>query len=133
MEGGIGDSDKQAMSNIQTGTNGRPIVGRLGVGLLSLAQICSRFSIRSFHESTKTAFEAEIKFPPYSRKELDQMVSEAKNNPSKVIRHGEYRCVDIPFEKGNHGILVTTTSLRDMFRKTMANLDAFANKRFFHS
>ncbi len=31
MEGGIGDSDKQAMSNIQTGKNGRPIVGRLGV------------------------------------------------------------------------------------------------------
>jgi hypothetical protein len=133
MEGGIGDSDKQATSNVNTGKNGRPIIGRLGVGLLSLAQICTRFNIRSYHEATQTAFEAEIKFPPYSRQELDQIAATAKTDPQKVIHHGEYRCVAIPYEKGNRGILVTTASLREMFRKTMANLSTYANKRFADS
>lgn len=128
MEGGIGDSDKLSLR--ETGLNGRPIVGRLGVGLVSLAQICSRFSIRSFHEPSKTAFEAEIKFPPYSRQDLDQL---KKGDQARLINHGEYRYVDIPYEKGRHGILVTTTALRDMFRRTMSNVENLANKKFHQS
>src|SRR5258706_7573762 len=128
MEGGIGDSDKLSLS--QTGKNGRPIVGRLGVGLVSLAQICSKFSIRCFHEPTKTAFEAEIKFPPYSRRDLDKV---RKGNQARLIPHGEYRCVGIDYEAGRHGILVTTTSLRDMFRRTMSNVGNYANKTFYGS
>jgi hypothetical protein len=133
MEGGIGDSDKQATPEAQIGRNGRPTVGRLGVGLLSLAQICPRFNICSFHEPTKSAFEAEIKFPPYSRQEIDRIVEEAKENQAKIIKHGEYRCSDISYEKGKHGIIVTTTALRDMFRKTMSNLETFAHNRFYQS
>ncbi|TAL01382.1 MAG: hypothetical protein EPO07_08490 [Verrucomicrobia bacterium] len=133
MEGGIGDSEKQATAQAQVGKNGRPTVGRLGVGLLSLAQICPRFKIRSFHEPTRTAFEAEIKFPAYSRQEIDRIVEETKENQAKIIKHGEYRYSDISYEKGKHGIIVTTTALRDMFRKTMSNLETFAHSRFWQS
>jgi hypothetical protein len=128
MEGGIGDSDKLSLS--QLGKYGRPVVGRLGVGLVSLAQVCSRFSIRSFHEPTKTAFEAEIKFPPYSRQDLDKV---SKGNQTRLIQHGEYRYEDVEYETGRHGILVTTTSLRDMFRRTMSNVENYANKKFYNS
>ena len=79
MEGGIGTSDKTS-AEPSFGKNGRPIIGRLGVGLLALAQICSRFRIRSFNEATETAFEAEIKFPAYSRQQLDQLIAETQQD-----------------------------------------------------
>jgi hypothetical protein len=133
MSGGIGDSEKQTQAD-RIGKNGRPIIGRLGVGLLSLAQICPRFAIRSFHAETKTAFEAEIEFPPYSRQEIDRFVGEQKlGDEGKLITHGKYKFSKLPYAPGKHGILVTTTALRDSFRKTMSNLDKFANKNFHGS
>jgi hypothetical protein len=133
MEGGIGDSDKQTSGN-STGKNGRPLIGRLGVGLLSLAQICPRFSILSFHAETKSAFEAEIKFPPYSRQEIDKIIAEQKKRGSQQsIKHGEYKIKELPYQPKRRGITVTTSSLRESFRKTMANLDHFANVMRFRS
>jgi hypothetical protein len=132
MEGGIGDSDKQTIEQ-RIGRNGRPIIGRLGVGLLSLAQICPQFSIISYHAPTKTAFEAEIKFPPYSRQEIDRIVAEHIDGSDKLITHGEYKVVEIPYQANKRGITVITTALRDMFRKTMSNSEKFAHRRFFGS
>jgi hypothetical protein len=131
MTGGIGDSDKQTATN-RTGKNGRPLIGRLGVGLLSLAQICPRFSIQSFHPETKTAFEAEIKFPPYSRKEIDtNNAKQIKRDGKQLIQHGEYKIKDLPYQPGRRGIVVTTSSLRESFRKTMADRRRFANLQYF--
>jgi hypothetical protein len=130
MTGGIGDSDKYSHTQEQTAKNGRPIIGRLGVGLISLAQICSRFSIRSSHALSQTAFAAQIRFPAYSRQEID---GAARDDPRRLIQHGEYTFTSIPYQAGSQGITITTTYLRDSFRKTMSKLDAFANKRFFDS
>jgi hypothetical protein len=132
MEGGIGDSDKRAIAESQTGKNGRPVIGRLGVGLLSLAQICPRFHIRSFHGPTKTAFEAEIKFPPYSRQEIDKLIKDTKDQIAP-IEHGEYKLLDLTYEEGRHGIVVTTSALRDTFRKTMSQLATYANLKLSKS
>jgi hypothetical protein len=133
MSGAIGDSDKQTAGRF-TGKNGRPLIGRLGVGLLSLAQICPRFSIVSFHGETRTAFEAEIKFPPYSRKEIDTInANQKKGGKQQTIKHGEYRIQDLAYQPRRSGITVTTSSLRESFRKTMANLEHFANVKFLKS
>jgi hypothetical protein len=133
MNGGIGDSEKQ-ISTQTLGKNGRPVIGRLGVGLLSLAQICPRFSISSFHAETKTAFEAEIKFPPYSRQEIDKIIAEQEQGKNtQPIAHGEYKITDLPYQPGKSGITVNTSSLRDSFRRTMSNLERLANKRFYNS
>jgi hypothetical protein len=130
MNGAIGDSDKQTADRL-TGKNRRPLIGRLGVGLLSLAQICPRFSILSFHAETKTAFEAEIKFPPYSRQEIDKIVAEQKKGGNlQPIKHGEYKTKELQYQPGRHGITVTTSSLRESFRKTMSNLERFSNLKF---
>jgi hypothetical protein len=133
MEGGIGDSDKQTTIETRFGKNGRPIIGRLGVGLLSLGQVCSQFQIRSYHGETREAFEAEIKFPPYSRQEIDRIITATKQDPSKLIKHGEYRISNLDYEDGRSGIIVTTGALRDMFRKTMSQLQNYANKRVSNS
>jgi hypothetical protein len=134
MNGGIGDSEKQSQTK-RIGEYGRPVVGRLGVGLLSLAQICPRFSITSYHADTKEAFEAEIKFPPYSRQEIDKIIAEQKAGTvtAQPITHGEFKINKVEYQKGKHGITVTTSSLRESFRKTMANLENLANKKILGS
>src|SRR6266851_54824 len=46
MNRGIGTSYKRSLTAITTDL-GRPFIGRLGLGILSLAQICTRFEIVS--------------------------------------------------------------------------------------
>jgi hypothetical protein len=129
MNGGIGDSVKQASDERRIGEYGRPIVGRLGVGLLSIAQICSRFDIVSHQEATKEAFEASIKFPPYTRKELDKIVQEAAASQKKLIQNGQYTLRKISYEPKRKGITVTTSHLRETFSRTMSNLEHLAYRR----
>ncbi len=45
MEGGIGNSEKRVEE--PTLINGRPIIGRLGIGMLGIAQICGAFTVIS--------------------------------------------------------------------------------------
>src|SRR5712691_3545904 len=45
MEGGIGNSEKRS-GEIQL-VNGRPMIGRLGIGMLGIAQITGTFTITS--------------------------------------------------------------------------------------
>jgi HSP90 family molecular chaperone len=45
MEGGIGNSEKRPSE--PTLINGRPVIGRLGIGMLGIAQICGAFTITS--------------------------------------------------------------------------------------
>jgi len=127
MNGGIGDSLKQTSDATRVGKNGRPIVGRLGVGLLSLAQICTRFRIISHHEESETAFDASIKFPPYTRQEIDKLLKEASQTKKEFIQTGEYLISEIPYSKKCKGTRVTTTFLRDTFVSVMSNIETLAN------
>jgi Histidine kinase-, DNA gyrase B-, and HSP90-like ATPase len=45
MEGGIGNSEKRNEESPLT--NDRPVIGRLGIGLLGIAQICGAFTVTS--------------------------------------------------------------------------------------
>src|SRR6266699_872048 len=73
MNRGIGTSYKRSSTADLTEVYKRPLIGRLGLGILSLAQICTRFDILSHHKASKTAFHATIQFPPYTRKEMDKI------------------------------------------------------------
>ncbi|MGF1669262.1 MAG: ATP-binding protein, partial [Balneolaceae bacterium] len=58
VKGGIGDSLK-ATHDIK---NGRPLIGKLGIGILAIAQICRSFTIISHHRKTKSAFKGRMTF-----------------------------------------------------------------------
>lgn len=45
MEGGVGNSDKR--SDEEPLINDRPVIGRLGIGMLGIAQICGAFKVTS--------------------------------------------------------------------------------------
>src|SRR5579864_3258775 len=47
MNRGIGSSFKRSITTALTEVHQRPLIGRLGLGILSLAQVCTRFEIVS--------------------------------------------------------------------------------------
>src|ERR1043165_8266145 len=87
MNRGVGSSYKRTPTVLKT-DRGRPVIGRLGLGILSLAQICTRFDIVSHHKENKTAVRATIKFPPYTRQEMDKIAETAKDD--EEIHGGEF-------------------------------------------
>jgi hypothetical protein len=55
----IGSSGKRAKGSVYEVT-GRPIIGKIGIGLLSVAQICNKFSVISKRRGSKTYFHASV-------------------------------------------------------------------------
>jgi hypothetical protein len=125
MNRGIGSSYKRTPAVLKT-DSGRPVIGRLGLGILSLAQICTRFDIASHHKESRTAFRATIKFPPYTRQEMDKIAKTAKDDDE--IHGGEFQLVQEKYDAEKQGLRVFTKYLREPFRKRMRNLTHFGNK-----
>lgn len=121
MNRGIGSSFKRVSSDFAvTAGHHRPLIGRLGLGILALAQICSRFEITSHHAQTKEAFRATIRFPAYTRQEMDKIAAKARNSNDDVEVHGgQYTIQEEPFDQDKRGVRVFTEYLRETFRKRM--------------
>ena len=69
MSGGIGNSDKRTEKS--TRINNRPVIGRLGIGMLGIAQICGAFTVTSKTESNQ-GFRAHIKLYDLLKDQLDE-------------------------------------------------------------
>lgn len=80
MQGGIGNSNKR--SEAQPLINNRPILGRLGIGMLSIAQICGSYSITSRPRKGQ-AFRAKVKLYDLLKEKLDKNVSDVVQKGSK--------------------------------------------------
>jgi hypothetical protein len=85
MEGGIGNSEK-APSRVSP--SGRPIIGRLGIGMLGIAQICLGFRIIS-RPKTGKGFSARIRLYDLLKESLD------RNDPSVTRQESGTREVDV--------------------------------------
>jgi hypothetical protein len=133
MNQGIGTSYKRSSTTAAvTQVYGRPLIGRLGLGILSLAQICTRFEILSHHKETKTAFRATIKFPPYTRQEMDKIAKRLPDSKKdELIPGGEYQIAEEVYDSAKQGVRVFTKYLRESFRKRMRTLQHFANNKTF--
>ena len=127
MNRGIGSSYKRSSTVLKT-ERGRPVIGRLGLGILSLAQICTRFDVISHHKASKTAFRATIKFPPYTRQEMDKIARKAAASDDEEIHGGEFQLTPEKYDAAKQGLRVFTKYLREPFRKRMRNLSHFGNK-----
>ncbi len=133
MELGIGTSYKRTTDEATTPVYKRPIIGRLGIGILALAQICSEFTIISHHRQTKTAFKASIRFPPYTKQEIEKILKKRRQAPDDetFVQGGEYATGDIDFDEEKTGVRIFTNYLRETFRKRLRNLDSYAKKLHF--
>ena len=130
MEHGIGTSYKRTLDNAITEIYNRPIIGRLGIGILSLAQICTQFEIISHHKESKTAFKATIQFPPYTKQDMDKILQkkEEAEKEELLVQGGQYRLEKINYQPEKAGVKIFTKFLRESFRKRMKNLSNYGNK-----
>lgn len=97
MDGGIGNSAKP-----ETGRTlgDRPLIGRLGLGILALAQLCYELEVESHHKESKTAF-------------LGTMVFDKSPMAPVETTAGTYQYDSIDYDERLSGTRVTATLVRD--------------------
>jgi len=122
---GIGESLKRS-AGVQT-RGGRPYIGRLGLGILALAQICTQFDLTSHHKKSKAAFTATIKFLPYTREEMDKKAAEVQKI-GEPVQGGHYRARAISFDSKAPSVRIFTKYIRHTYQSVMRDLEHFGNK-----
>jgi hypothetical protein len=130
MKKGVGTSFKRLEDAPATRLHNRTVIGRLGIGILSLAQICTQFDLISHHAVKKKAFIATIRFPPYTREEIDRLRFTPED---ELIKGGEYRLEDTDFDENKKGVRIYTKYLRESFRKRMSDLTRYCNAKVHRS
>lgn len=109
MRGGIGDSLKRVETD-KTDL-ARPVIGRLGIGMLGIAQVCHQFKVISHHKETKTAFQATVKLVDHLREKIDM------ENPEDEARHevGQYAIDELDYDESHAGTYVVAADMRSAF------------------
>src|SRR6266851_3207782 len=83
--GGSAKRDKGEFSPIFK----RPLIGRIGIGILSIGQICRTFEIFSSAIGSKEKFRARIDLEPYMRPEARRQKLGRPLKPDEKVRVGE--------------------------------------------
>jgi hypothetical protein len=119
MAGGIGNSEKR--SDERPMAFGRPIIGRLGIGMLGIAQIAPSFTVASKTKDGE-GFRAEVKLYDLLKERLDQEDPELIRDSSgpaetyKTVDIGTYE-FDKSFDPGTRkaGTLIIATDVHPQF------------------
>ncbi len=114
---GIGSCVKRA-GNIETGRFKRPIIGRLGIGMISIGQICNSFFMEShyFENGVGKAFKAHIILLDT---EIPKIKDNLKNGKQKEIKVGTWLLDEIEFDKRKKGFRIYSKDVRSTFKKEM--------------
>jgi hypothetical protein len=114
MEGGIGNSPKRPAD--ATSVHERPLIGRLGIGLLGIAQICGAFTISSVPKSGE-AFKARVRLWDLLRTRLDakdqQVVHE--DGAVTIVEIGEYEFEESDVKKQPGGTRIIADAVHPTF------------------
>ncbi len=121
MSGGIGFSDKR-LENALPLAHGRPTIGRLGIGLLGIAQIALGFTVTS-RTADGSAFRARIRLYDLLKERIDrddpdlvQKADGGANETYKTVEVGTYE-FDQEYDPGarKRGTLITAHDVHPQF------------------
>lgn len=121
MSGGIGNSEKRPIARDLI--NDRPIIGRLGIGMLGIAQICGSFTITSKQKSGE-AFRARVSLYDLLKERVDKQDKdvvvldseiEGKAERIKEVDVGEYTFEDFDSERVRFGTSIVADDVHPMF------------------
>lgn len=84
----IGGSSKRDKGEVSS-TYGRPLIGRIGIGILSIGQICRTFEIFSSAEGSSKKFRARIDLDPYMRPEARRRQLGTPLSPNEKVHVGD--------------------------------------------
>lgn len=121
----IGGSDKRLRG--ETGPFGRPVVGRIGIGILAMSQISKRFVIISSQEGSNVRIEAEVNIEEFESEES------ARTNLG-IGTIGRYRIYEIPEDEQEHYTIVATPAgslaLRELLGTGKSVREHFVNREY---
>lgn len=113
MEGGIGNSPKRPA--IAPLVNDRPLIGRIGIGLLGIAQVCGNFTITSKPKKGE-GFRAKVNLYDLLKSKLDHDDKEIVGD--EIVEIGEYEFDDeYDLAKRPTGTLILTNAVHPTFTR----------------
>jgi hypothetical protein len=80
----------------------RPLIGRIGIGLLSIGQICRRFEVFSSALGSNKKFRARVNLEPYTRPEARRVQLGKQLAKDPTVKVGEFEIEEAPESKGKH-------------------------------
>jgi hypothetical protein len=109
----IGGSAKRKQGEFSG--KGRPMVGKIGIGILAVAQICRRFTIISSQLGNGTKFEARVDFTGFATPEAKEISLGSKEAEEKQI--GSYVLFDdLPEDRDAHYTKIILEEIEPGFR-----------------
>jgi hypothetical protein len=119
MEGGIGNSQKREIASQRI--NSRPIIGRLGIGMLGVAQITGGFTVTS-KPSSGEGFTAHVHLNDFLKEDLDkakpdsvEVLNKEGEGSSKIVNVGEYEFDKFDDPGLKRGTLIIANDLHPIF------------------
>jgi hypothetical protein len=97
----------------------RPLIGRIGIGILSIGQICSSFEIFSSARGDRTKFRARIDLEPYMRPEARRTQLGTRLKANEKVRVGEYEIEETEEDPDNHYTRVVMEKINPGFKKQL--------------
>lgn len=121
-EEGIGNSQKRKKNRTNTEIFNRPIIGRMGIGMLAIGQLCHSFEIESHYLDAKKkghAYKGRIVLEDSDILGVDEIV---KNNDelNEKIDVGTWSYELIDFDEQKVGFHIYSNDVRQTFRRDMA-------------
>src|SRR5579863_7122775 len=123
MQGGIGNSQKRP-SDLKL-INDRPVIGRFGIGMLGIAQVCGAFIVTSKPRDGSEGFRARVQLFDLLKERLDaddpDVVAshkpEAPEYPDEVYA-GNYDFEEFDADSARYGTRILADDLHPTFIKT---------------
>jgi len=121
-EKGIGYCFKRRGNRDTTDTYKRPIIGRLGVGMLAIGQLCHSFQIESHYideDGEGKAYLGEIVLLDDAIRDLDDTIRrEGTEREDIEVGRWSYND-DIPYDESRRGFRIFSSDVRETFRDEM--------------
>ncbi|MBL7815452.1 MAG: ATP-binding protein [Saprospiraceae bacterium] len=120
-EKGIGSSTKRKGDNQFTPIYHRPIIGRLGIGMLAIGQLCHSFEIESHYldeDGKGQAYHAVIILEDEGIKTVEEQEKDSGFIHGD-LEVGTWQMTEIEYEEEKKGLSIITNDVRATFRREM--------------
>jgi hypothetical protein len=128
---GIGTCRKRKHQRDTTEIYRRPIIGRLGIGMLAVGQLCHSFEIESHYKDENgegKAFHAEIVLLDISIPDKEDIIRN-DDTETKEIEVGTWKYQIIDYDETKKGFRIYSSDVRSTFRREMKSSIGEAERR----
>jgi len=120
-EEGIGSCLKRKHGKDTTDIYKRPVIGRLGIGMLAIGQLCHSFEIESHYEDKNgkgKAYRAEIILLDVAIPDIEKIIRN-HDIEKKDMEVGKWRYEVIDYDETRKGFRIYSSDVRSTFRSEM--------------